>query len=294
MVTYASLNRAGARKLMPITARRKQLNPSSLSAVSIFPTSTPVTAISNRNWKLLGISVTHTKHSPGPVSNRNKNTFAWGSQFWLRNAARTRLNCACTSDTRVRRTPKTLTDRRTRRRLPAEAGSPLSRSGRLPFVLLRIVNFAGLRLSHAQPAPTGSSVVTLGPRWLRAISRTFARQRTACAAGYSTAPPLQRHAPSSISNRQWKGLETAATPTKQSTDSFLIDNENGHAWGRHSCLRNHDASTLTCADAALHRRKLLWHSPVDEERLTSRPKSHRSSCMFSRGAGLFHSCKLWS
>src|SRR6202044_1867022 len=44
--------------------------------------------ISNRNWMRLEIAVTPTKHSPEPISNRNKNTLvriAWGSQFWLRN-----------------------------------------------------------------------------------------------------------------------------------------------------------------------------------------------------------------
>src|SRR5580698_6829106 len=52
--------------------------------------------ISNRNWKLLEIAVTPTKHSPDPVSNRNKNTHAWGRHSCLRNATRTQMNCART------------------------------------------------------------------------------------------------------------------------------------------------------------------------------------------------------
>ena len=44
------------------------------------------------------------------------------------------------------------------------------------------------------------------------------RPRTACAVGYLTN--------SAISNRQWKGLEIAATHTKQTSDPFLIDNKN--------------------------------------------------------------------
>ncbi len=61
--------------------------------------------------------------------------------------------------------------------------------------------------------------------------------------GTSQSPPDALHpasptAPPAISNRQWKGLEIAATHTKQTPDPFLIDNENAlllAAWGRHSC-----------------------------------------------------------
>jgi hypothetical protein len=173
------------------------------------PTASP--QISNRYWKLLEIPVTPTKHLPGPVSNRNKNR-----------GIACRAGCSPTTS-KIRPTPETPAGPPIQRRLPVEAGSRLSRSGRLAFAHYRPFNRAGLRLTHAQSAPTGSPLQTRGPRSVHALIRFVARKRTACAAGYST--PL-RHASPHISNRHWKRLEISVTHTKQTPDPFLIDTEN--------------------------------------------------------------------
>ncbi len=267
--------------------------------------------ISNRNSKFLEISVTPTKHSLEALSNRNKNS-----------GIACRAGCSPTTP-KIRRSPETVAGPLIQRRLPVEAGSPPARSGRLLSAHRRTRNCASLRLTHAQPAPTGSPLQILNPGSLRPLVRFFARLRTACAAGYSTARACQparlhvarvtagqrsaptrqpltslaisnisnrnkntilspdctgvlararsaldcgrsatalltstqsptHHAPSghasmsvtagqrsaltrqpltylltpTISNRQWKGLETAVTHRKQTPDSFLIDNEN--------------------------------------------------------------------
>jgi hypothetical protein len=62
--------------------------------------SSSIPAISNRNFSRLEIPATHRKHSSAAKSNRNfrSTIFAheWGSKSWLRNAAPTTCNCACT------------------------------------------------------------------------------------------------------------------------------------------------------------------------------------------------------
>ncbi len=133
-----------------------------------------------------------------------------------------RAGCSRTAP-KILPTPEPMAGRRIQRRLPVEAGSRLSRSGRLLCKRHRTATCAGLRLNHAQPAPTGSPLRILDPGSLRELIGFPARKRTACAGGYST---LQRHAPLPLSNRQPKGLEIAVTQTKQTPDSFLIDNEN--------------------------------------------------------------------
>jgi hypothetical protein len=218
--------------------------------------------ISNRNSKLLETSVTPTKHSPGAVSNRNKNTRSCGSQFWLRNAAHASKICArtqlrviacragCSPTTpKICRSLETVAGPLIQRRLPVVAGSPPSRSGRLLSVRHPAVNCARLRLTPAQPAPTGSPLQILNPGSLRPLVRFSARKRTACTAGYSTARPSSGQRPTSvlvtagqrsaltrqrltfllttpISNRHWMRLEIAVTHTKQTPDPFLIDTEN--------------------------------------------------------------------
>jgi hypothetical protein len=202
--------------------------------------------ISNRYWKLLEIALTPTKHSLDPISNRYENTQFSAVCTGAPVRARSALDCGSSATAEFAKCPRIHTERaqcaleralpksalhpiahapsgQRLSPLPVEAGSPPSRSARLPFALRHTHNCAGLRLSHAQPAPTGSSFVMLGPSTIRPLITFVARRRTACAAGYST---LQRHASRHTSNRHWKGLEIAVTHTKQSPDPFLIDNEN--------------------------------------------------------------------
>jgi hypothetical protein len=219
----------------------RQTSAASLSSAAVAPatagqrrasTRKPLTSfstltISNRNWKLLEIPATPTKHSPDPISNRNKNSgiaCEFGkpqirTEECQRHSERAGAGCSPTPP-KISPTPETLPGPLIRRLTPVDAGSRLSRSGRLRSARHRAVNSAGFRLTPTQPAPTGSSVVKLGPSSARTLILFFSRRRTACAAGYSTTYPTV------ISNRHWKRLEIAVTHTKQSTDPFLIDNEN--------------------------------------------------------------------
>jgi hypothetical protein len=82
---YGNLPKAliDAHLYMHIPSGLPQLPPDASHPAS----STAPLPISNRYWKLLEIAVTPTKHSPGLISNRYKNTFfraAWGRHSCLR------------------------------------------------------------------------------------------------------------------------------------------------------------------------------------------------------------------
>jgi hypothetical protein len=185
----------------------RQTSAASLSSAAVAPatagqrrasTRKPLTSfstltISNRNWKLLEIPATPTKHSPDAFSNRNENTQTWGRHSCLRNAAHISMNCARTAPTqRV-----------------AQAGVGLcavvSRafekrpSSRGPFT--------GRRISLRFPSlnPHSSSVTSTHPE-----------VGEAARLGRST----------TLSNRHWKRLEIPVTHTKQSPAPILIDTEN--------------------------------------------------------------------
>jgi hypothetical protein len=187
--------------------------------------------ISNRNFSRLEIAVTPTKHSPAPKSNRNFRSTD------LPGGIACRAGCSPPIP-QFRPARKSVADRHIQQRAPVEAGSPLSRSARFPLVLRYVAACAGLRSTHAQPAPTCSSLVVLGPGSIRALNASVARRRTAWAAGYSpcntNAPRPSRRQPA-ISSRYWKLLEIAVTSTKQSPDLISNRYENTSAWGPHSC-----------------------------------------------------------
>jgi hypothetical protein len=170
------------------------------------PISAPKAAISNRNFQQLKTRVTHRKHSPDPKSNRNFRSTN------LTGGIACRAGCS-PSTPKLRPTRKSAPGRRIQRHAPAEAGSRNARSGRFQVILRRGANCAGLRSNHPQPAPTGSSVVVLGPGSIRAFSMFLAHQRTASAAGY-----LTNLAP--ISNRSDPRLEMPETYTKQRTGTL--------------------------------------------------------------------------
>ena len=145
--------------------------------------------ISNRNWKLLEIAVTPTKHSPDPVSNRNKNTILTNVCAGAPARARSALDCGRSATAEFAEHPRVHTER-----------APCALKRALP-------KSAPPRTDHAPSAHRFAPVfVTAG-------------QRSAL-----TRQPLTFVSVSSISNRQWKGLEIPVTHTKQTPPAL----SNGH------------------------------------------------------------------
>jgi catechol 2,3-dioxygenase-like lactoylglutathione lyase family enzyme len=166
-------------------------------------------AISNRNWKLLEIVVTPTKHSPTHISNRNENTRAWSRSSCLRNDAHTSMNWAsATSTPRVAQAGVGLCPSAVA--VASASVFPPSTSSRGPFTGRRLsLRICPPQFGHAPDVQA------------RPVAPVAAGQRSAL-----TRQLLTWRRQPAPSNRHWKGLEIAATPTKQSSKTFLIDNEN--------------------------------------------------------------------
>jgi hypothetical protein len=143
------------------------------------------TATSNRNFPRLEARVSRRKHSPAPSSNRNfrstsfRTREAWGSQFWLRDAAHTSLNCAPTTSPTPPDSPHTPFPE-----CGSEATAPPPDSTR------------------ARRSLANHPTTRFGARMIAAT--------TACAAGHLPYPTL-------ISNRSARRLEMPESYTKQRT-----------------------------------------------------------------------------
>jgi hypothetical protein len=165
----------------------------------------------------------------------------WGSQFWLRNGARSSTNCPHIASP-AGPPPIAFNNSFSNRNFPRleipatpTKHSPDPKSNRN----FRSTNFHSFLGSTGDPAlPASSHAPTAHGLSERGLAHAWGSQSwlrnhnpstgtcagTAAAQTRSVALRLGR-ALDPISNRQWKGLESAVTRTKQTTGAVLIDNE---------------------------------------------------------------------
>src|SRR5580698_1883995 len=164
------------------------------------PTSPP--QISNRHWMRLEIAVTHTKHSPDPISNRHKNTVVPTVRTGAPARARSALDCGCSATALPIPAP------------PPSAHAPSGRDrahawGRHSCV--RNVADPSTNCARTALASLGSTPSSRGPFTGRRISLRFlsASPRTLLA------NPVSPHSP--LSNRSDPRLEMPESYRKQTT-----------------------------------------------------------------------------